>query len=190
MRLAIVTDAWLPQTNGVVRTLSVTSALLQRSGHVVEVLEPRAFRTLPCPTYPEIRLAWRPYRQLAAQLAALDPDSVHIATEGPLGMAARRWCLRQGRAFTTSYHTRFPEYVRARAPIPLRLGYAHLRRFHGAAARTLVGIPHAAGARARPARLPRARAALPVGGCYRTVPRAPDAGAAGRPGLGRRGPGT
>lgn len=141
MRLAIVTDAWLPQTNGVVRTLSVTSTLLQRSGHVVEVLEPRAFRTLPCPTYPEIRLAWRPYRRLAAQLTALDPDSVHIATEGPLGMAARRWCRRHDRAFTTSYHTRFPEYVRARVPVPLRLSYAHLRRFHGAAARTLVGTP-------------------------------------------------
>ena len=72
---------------------SVTSSLLQRSGHVVEVLEPRSFRTLPCPTYPEIRLAWRPYRRLAAQLSALDPDSVHIATEGPLGIAARRWCI-------------------------------------------------------------------------------------------------
>ena len=141
MRLAIVTDAWLPQTNGVVRTLSVTSSQLQRSGHVVEIIEPRAFRTLPCPTYPEIRLALRPYGRLAAQLSALDPDSVHIATEGPLGMAARRWCRRRGRAFTTSYHTRFPEYVRARAPVPLRLSYAHLRRFHGAAARTLVGTP-------------------------------------------------
>lgn len=141
MRLALVTDAWLPQTNGVVRTLFVTSTLLRRSGHLVEVLEPRMFRTLPCPTYPEIRLAWRPYRRVAALLTALDPDSVHIATEGPLGMAARRWCLRHGRAFTTSYHTRFPEYVRARVPVPLGLSYAHLRRFHGAAARTLVGTP-------------------------------------------------
>ena len=141
MRLAIVTDAWLPQTNGVVRTLSVTASLLQRSGHAVEVLEPRGFRTLPCPSYPEIRLALGPYRRLAAELTALDPDSVHVATEGPLGMAARRWCLRHGRAFTSSYHTRFPEYLRARAPIPLSLSYAHLRRFHGAAARTLVGTP-------------------------------------------------
>jgi len=141
MRLAIVTDAWLPQTNGVVRTLSVTASLLQKSGHIVEVIEPRAFRTLPCPTYPEIRLAWRPFRRLAAELSALDPDSIHIATEGPLGMAARRWCRRHDRAFTTSYHTRFPEYVRARAPVPLRLSYAHMRRFHRAAARTLVGTP-------------------------------------------------
>ena len=141
MRLALVTDAWLPQTNGVVRTLSVTSSLLQRSGHLVEVIEPRSFRTLPCPSYPEIRLAWRPYRRLAGQLNALDSDSVHIATEGPLGLAARRWCLRHDHAFTTSYHTRFPEYVRARLPVPLRLSYAHLRRFHGAAERTLVGTP-------------------------------------------------
>jgi glycosyltransferase involved in cell wall biosynthesis len=141
MKLALVTDAWLPQTNGVVRTLAMTSSQLQRCGHVVEVIEPRSFRTLPCPTYPEIRLAWRPYRRLADQLSALDPDSVHIATEGPLGLAARRWCIRHGRAFTTSYHTQFPEYVRARAPIPLGLSYAHLRRFHGAAARTLVATP-------------------------------------------------
>ena len=141
MRLALVTDAWLPQTNGVVRTLSVTTTLLQRSGHSVEVLDPTGFRSVPCPTYPEIRLAWRPYRRLAAQLEALDPDSVHVATEGPLGMAARRWCLRSGRAFTTSYHTQFPEYVRARFPVPLGLSYSHLRRFHGAAAHTLVATP-------------------------------------------------
>lgn len=141
MKLALVTDAWLPQTNGVVRTLTVTSDLLRRSGHEVLVIEPSSFRTLPCPSYPEIRLAWRPYRRLEDRLAGLDPDSVHIATEGPLGHAARRWCLRHGRAFTTSYHTRFPEYVRARAPMPLALSYAYLRRFHGAAAATLVATP-------------------------------------------------
>jgi len=141
MKLALVTDAWLPQTNGVVRTLAMTTGLLQQSGHGVEVIEPRSFRTIPCPTYPEIRLAWRPYARVAQQLTELDPDSVHIATEGPLGLAARRWCRRSGRAFTTSYHTQFPEYVRARVPIPLRLSYAHLRRFHGAAARTLVATP-------------------------------------------------
>jgi glycosyltransferase involved in cell wall biosynthesis len=141
MRLALVTDAWLPQTNGVVRTLSITAGLLQRQGHTVEVLDPSGFRTIPCPTYPEIRLAWRPYRKLARRLAALAPDAVHVATEGPLGVAARRWCLRSGRAFTTSYHTQFPEYLRARFPVPLGLSYAHLRRFHGAAARTLVATP-------------------------------------------------
>jgi glycosyltransferase involved in cell wall biosynthesis len=141
VRLVLVTDAWLPQTNGVVRTLSVTATLLQRSGHAVEVIGPRGFRSVPCPTYPEVRLAWRPYRRLAGQLETLDPDSVHIATEGPLGLAARRWCLLSGRSFTTSYHTQFPEYVRARLPVPLGLSYAHLRRFHGAAAHTLVATP-------------------------------------------------
>lgn len=141
MRLALVTDAWLPQTNGVVRTLTITASLLQRQGHTVEVLDPSGFRTIPCPTYPEIRLAWRPYRKLARRLAALAPDAVHVATEGPLGLAARRWCLRSGHAFTTSYHTQFPEYLRARFPVPLSLSYAHLRRFHGAAARTLVATP-------------------------------------------------
>lgn len=141
MRLALVTDAWLPQTNGVVRTLSITASMLQRQGHSVEVLDPSGFRTIPCPTYPEIRLAWRPYRKLSRRLAALAPDAVHVATEGPLGRAARRWCLRSGHAFTTSYHTQFPEYLRARFPVPLSLSYAHLRRFHGAAARTLVATP-------------------------------------------------
>jgi glycosyltransferase involved in cell wall biosynthesis len=141
MRLALVTDAWLPQTNGVVRTLSITAGMLQRHGHTVEVLDPSGFRTIPCPTYPEIRLAWRPYRKLARRLAALAPDAVHVATEGPLGLAARRWCLRSSHAFTTSYHTQFPEYLRARFPVPLSLSYAHLRRFHGAAARTLVATP-------------------------------------------------
>lgn len=141
MKLALVTDAWLPQTNGVVRTLSMTTTLLRHSGHVVEVHDPTAFRTVPCPTYPEIRLAWRPYRRLAARLEAQDPDSIHIATEGPLGLAARRWCLRHARAFTSSYHTQFPEYVRARFPVPLSLSYAHMRRFHGAAAHTFVATP-------------------------------------------------
>ena len=141
MRIALATDAWAPQTNGVVRTLSITVEELKRSGHDVEVIHPGGFRTLPCPTYPEIRLALFPYRTLARQLERFGPEAVHIATEGPLGMAARRWCRRHARPFTTSYHTQFPEYVRARAPIPLGLSYAHLRRFHGAAARTLIATP-------------------------------------------------
>lgn len=141
MRIVLVTDAWRPQTNGVVRTLSLTARELERAGHAVEVIDPAVFRTVPCPTYPEIRLAWRPYRKLAERLDFLQPDTLHVATEGPLGLAARRWALRSHRRFTTSYHTQFPEYVRARAPIPLALTYAHLRRFHSAAARTLVATP-------------------------------------------------
>jgi glycosyltransferase involved in cell wall biosynthesis len=141
MRIALATDAWSPQTNGVVRTLSTTIAELERAGHVVEVVHPGGFRTVPCPTYPEIRLAVLPYRELSRRLECFVPDAVHIATEGPLGRAARRWCRRRARPFTTSYHTQFPEYVRARAPVPVALTYAHLRRFHAAAARTLVATP-------------------------------------------------
>ncbi len=141
MKIAIVTDAWFPQTNGVVKTLSTTAERLRKLGHEVSVFEPGQFRTFPCPTYPEIRLAWFPYRRLAAQLRAFSPDAIHIATEGTLGAAARTWCLRQGLAFTTSYHTQFPEYVRARLPVPVALTYAHLRRFHGAATRTMVATP-------------------------------------------------
>jgi len=141
VKIAIVSDAWSPQTNGVVTTLATTAARLQALDHDVLVIEPNQFRTFPCPTYPEIRLSWLPYRRVAALLLEFSPDALHIATEGPLGAAARKWCLRQKMPFTTSYHTQFPEYVRARAPIPLSLSYAHLRRFHGDATRTMVATP-------------------------------------------------
>lgn len=141
MRIAIVTDAWLPQTNGVVRTLSKTADQLRALGHDVRVIEPNQFRTFPCPTYPEIRLAWLPYRRINQLLREFDPDAIHVATEGTLGGAARTWCLRHRMPFTTSYHTQFPEYIRARVPIPLSVSYAFLRNFHGAAARTMVATP-------------------------------------------------
>lgn len=141
MKIALVTDAWRPQTNGVVRTLATTADIATKLGHELLVIEPSQFRTFPCPTYPEIRLAWMPYRALARRLESFGPDALHVATEGTLGAAARSWCLRQRKPFTTSYHTQFPEYVRARAPIPLSVSYAHLRRFHGVAARTLVATP-------------------------------------------------
>ena len=141
MKIAIVTDAWRPQTNGVVKTLSTTADGVRALGHEVIVIEPNQFTTFPCPTYPEIRLAWLPYRKLARTLEDFDPDAIHIATEGTLGAAARKWCLRWDFPFTTSYHTQFPEYVRARVPIPLAVSYAHLRRFHSAAARTMVATP-------------------------------------------------
>jgi glycosyltransferase involved in cell wall biosynthesis len=141
VRIALVTDAWAPQTNGVVKTLSTTISQLREWGHDVLVIEPTRFRTFPCPTYPEIRLAWFPYGELARSLDAFGLEALHIATEGPLGLSARRWCLRQRFPFTTSYHTQFPEYVRARLPIPLAVSYAHLRRFHGAAERTMVATP-------------------------------------------------
>lgn len=141
MRIALVTDAWLPQVNGVVRTLQHTRRELLAAGHEVTVISPADFRTVPCPTYPEIRLSILAGRSVRRSLETLTPDAVHVATEGPLGLAARNWCVRRRRPFTTAYHTQFPEYVRARFPVPLRLSYAALRWFHGRASRTLVATP-------------------------------------------------
>src|SRR5690606_10392702 len=138
VRLAIVTDAWKPQVNGVVTTLTHVGECLARAGHTIRFITPLDFRTVPCPTYPEIGLALRPGSKLRALLDAFTPECIHIATEGPLGWAARAYCLRRGLPFTSAYHTQFPQYLRLRAPIPLRLSYALLRRFHNAAARTLV----------------------------------------------------
>jgi len=130
LRILIVTDAWEPQVNGVVRTLKTTARELQAMGHEVRFLTPLEFRTLPCPTYPEIRLSLFPRAGVERVLREYDPDCLHIATEGPLGMAARRYALRNDFPFTTAYHTRFPEYVRARFALPLSWSYAWLRRFH------------------------------------------------------------
>jgi glycosyltransferase involved in cell wall biosynthesis len=138
MKLAIVTDAWEPQVNGVVTTLTRTRAELERLGHAVAVVSPSGFRTVPCPTYPEIRLALLPRRRLEASLAELEPDAVHVATEGPLGITARRYCSANGLSFTASYHTQFPQYVRKRLPIPESWSYAFLRHHHRHASRTLV----------------------------------------------------
>ncbi|ANC90795.1 glycosyltransferase family 1 protein [Azospirillum humicireducens] len=130
MNILIVSDAWHPQVNGVVRTIGTVRAELEAMGHSVEVIGPDRFRTLPMPTYPEIRLAVGAKRRLWAMIDGMRPDCIHIATEGPLGFAARSYCLKHGKPFTTAYHTRFPEYVRDRAPIPLALSYAVVRRFH------------------------------------------------------------
>ncbi len=130
MRLLIVSDAWLPQINGVVRTLTRVKDEVERLGHDVHVISPDLFPTLPCPSYPEIRLSLTPGRKLARLIDHLAPEAIHIATEGPLGHAARRYCLRRDQQFTSSYHTRFPEYVAARLGLPLALSYAMLRRFH------------------------------------------------------------
>ena len=137
-RVLIVSDAWQPQVNGVVRTLSTLADLLRGMTEAVEVIGPDRFRTLPCPTYPEIRLALRPAGRLRAMAEAFGPTNLHIATEGPLGMAARRWALRRGFAFTTSFHTRFPEYIRARTGLPVGPFYAFLRQFHGPAGGMMV----------------------------------------------------
>ena len=138
MKIVIVTDDWEPQVNGVVRTLGKTRDYLQSFGHEVCLITPQQFKTVPCPSYPSIRLALFPYRGINRLLREFNANAVHIATEGPLGQAARRWCLRHRVQFTTSYHTQFPEYLRLRAPIPLSWSYAFFRRFHKPAVRTLV----------------------------------------------------
>ena len=138
MRIALATDAWTPQTNGVVTTLKATATTLSLLGHEVRIISPQGLRTIACPSYPEIRLALSPGDYVAHELKAFRPHAIHIATEGPLGLAVRRYCRARAVPFTTSYHTRYPEYLRARWPIPLALSYAWLRRFHRAATRTFV----------------------------------------------------
>lgn len=141
MRIAIVTDAWEPQVNGVVRTLQMVRGELESAGHTVLVLSPDAWPSLPCPGYGEIRLALATPGQIGKRLRAFDPDAIHIATEGPLGFAARRWCLRAGLAFTTAYHTHFPDYVAARTGLPAAWFWRYERWFHAPAASVLAATP-------------------------------------------------
>ncbi len=138
MNIVIISDAWYPQVNGVVRTITRTVEELTRLGHKVEVIGPDRFRTIACPTYPEIRLSLFPSRKLQTLIEAANPDAVHISTEGPLGLAARRWCLKNKFPFTTTFHTQFPEYVWLRTRIPLALSYRMMRWFHGPAVVTMV----------------------------------------------------
>ncbi len=137
-RILIVTDAWAPQVNGVVRTLRTITAEMRAMGKVVEVIGPDRFNTIPMPSYPEIRLAILPGRKLARLIDEFAPDALHIATEGPLGLAARNYARRRKIAFTTAFHTRFAEYLKARTKMPLALSYAWLRRFHGSGAAVMV----------------------------------------------------
>jgi glycosyltransferase involved in cell wall biosynthesis len=141
MRLLIATDAWHPQINGVVRSLEHMAFEASHFDAEVVFLTPERFRSFPMPTYGEIRLSLATPRAAARHMAAVEPSHVHIATEGPIGFAARRACLSDGRSFTTSYHTRFPEYVSARAPVPKRWSYAVLRRFHNAGRGVMVSTP-------------------------------------------------
>jgi len=138
MRIMLVTDAWDPQINGVVVTLQATIRCLREMGHEVDVVSPQGFRTVPMPTYPEIRLALFPGRSVARRIDQWRPDTIHIATEGPLGIAARNHCVRRDLKFTTAYHTCFPEYVRARFGLPLSVTYAFMRWLHGPAAGVMV----------------------------------------------------
>ena len=141
MRILVATDAWEPQVNGVVRTLSRVVAELRELGHSVEVVEPGQFKTFPLPTYAEIKVAIGAYEPVQERLRAFEPEAIHIATEGPIGLAARRICVEWKLPFTTSYHTRFPEYVSARLPLPLAAGYAYMKWFHRPSGRLMVATP-------------------------------------------------
>lgn len=138
IRILIVTDAWKPQVNGVVRSLETLGSELTKMGHQVRVVEPSMFKTVPMPTYPEIRLALRPAPQIKDIIREFQPNAIHIATEGPLGWAARNLCVRKKLAFTTSFHTRFPEYVNARIGFPKSWSYHVLKRFHRPASTMMV----------------------------------------------------
>ncbi len=137
MKILIVTDAWHPQINGVVRTLEATRAVLKSLGHEVSLLTPDGFPRIPCPTYPEISLAW-PFRQMYRYIEDISPEALHIATEGPLGLGARRWCVAHGVPFTTSFTTRFPEYLQFRFRISPEPLYSFFRWFHAPSSATMV----------------------------------------------------
>lgn len=141
MRVMVATDAWQPQVNGVVRTLHSLTASLRGLEVDVEALTPAGFRSIPVPTYPSLRIAIPDRTEIVRRIEAYKPDSIHIATEGPIGLMARGYCVTRGLSFTTSYATRFPEYVSARIPIPEAWSYAALRWFHKPAAVTMVSTP-------------------------------------------------
>ena len=141
MRVLVATDAWHPQVNGVVRTLTSLAASAKGLGVSIEFLTPEGFRSFALPTYAGLRLAIPNRREIACRIEAENPDAIHVATEGTIGLAARAYCLRRGLPFTTSYTTCFPEYIAARAPIPESVSYVVLRRFHDAASATMVSTP-------------------------------------------------
>src|ERR1700755_2532162 len=141
MRILIATDAWHPQVNGVVRTLTSLQRAASALGGDVHFLTPEGFPSMELPTYPGLRIAWPTRRETARRIEEVAPEAIHIATEGPIGWAARAYCRRRELAFTTSYTTRFPAYIAVRSPIPASLSYAVLRQFHNAAATTMVAVP-------------------------------------------------
>jgi glycosyltransferase involved in cell wall biosynthesis len=141
MLIALVTDAWHPQVNGVVRTWTTMLKILATWGHEVIVVSPEGARTVPAPSEPELRLCIQPGKQLKRLLGDVVPDALHIATEGPLGLAARRMALRRGWCFTTGFHTMFPDYIQARMGIPAWLPWRFMQWFHKPSQRVLVPTP-------------------------------------------------
>lgn len=138
MRVLVATDAWRPQINGVVRTYERLATEVERLGGELAMLTPNEFRTLPCPTYPEIRLAVPGYHYVVERLACIKPDAVHIATEGPVGWMTRHYCITRSIPFTTSFHTRFPDYLNSRFGVPESWTYAVQRRFHNSGSGIMV----------------------------------------------------
>ena len=145
MRILVATDAWHPQVNGVVRTLTMMARAAQAFGNDVSFLTPQSFRTFAMPSYPDLRVALPGAAKIARLIAEARPDSIHIATEGPIGLAVRRYCRRRGLPFTTSFHTRFPEYISARLPIPESWIWSALRWFHGTSQAVMAATPALAG---------------------------------------------
>lgn len=141
LKIIIATDAWRPQLNGVVRTLETLGSILTSFGNEVRYITPNEFKSVPLPSYPEIRLSILPNRRVAKIINDFKPDAIHIATEGPLGRAARRFCKRRGYPYTTSFHTRFPEYANERWAVPISWGYAVLRDFHKDGEAMMVATP-------------------------------------------------
>jgi len=145
MRILVATDAWHPQVNGVVRTLTHMAEAAKAFGVEVSFLTPQSFRTVAMPSYPDLRLALPGRANIARLIADARPDSIHIATEGPIGLLVRRYCRQHQLPFTTSFHTRFPEYISARLPIPESWIWAALRWFHGASQAVMAATPALAG---------------------------------------------
>jgi glycosyltransferase involved in cell wall biosynthesis len=141
MRILVATDAWHPQVNGVVRTLTMMAEAAKSLGVEVSFLTPQSFRTVAMPSYRDLRLSLPNPAKIAGLIADARPDSIHIATEGPIGLAVRRYCRKRGLPFTTSFHTRFPEYISARLPIPESWIWSALRWFHGASQAVMAATP-------------------------------------------------
>ena len=141
MKIMIITDAWEPQVNGVVRTLKQTRKELILMGHEVDMITPLEFKTFPCPTYPDISLSILPAKKVSMRIKAFKPDAIHISTEGPLGLAARSFAIQNKIPYSTAYHTRFPEYVHARIKIPLAWTYRFLKWFHGPSCAVMAPTP-------------------------------------------------
>lgn len=138
MKIALVTDAWHPQVNGVVRTLEAITGILRQWGHDVLVISPDEYRSFPAPSYPEIRLGMTRARSIGRRISAFGPDAIHLATEGPLSLSARRWCQRNNIQFTTAYHTQFPEYLARRTHLSPRIFWTYIRWFHSASKAIMV----------------------------------------------------